>query len=190
MAQTLARLGVDRPYIYFLSTIQPRKNLIRLVEAFEALDDDDLLLVIAGGTGWLSGTIEERINNSPVARRIRRLGYVSDDDVPALYNGAQVFALPSLYEGFGMGVLEAMACGCPVVTSNVSSLPEIAGSAATLVDPTSVTSIRDGLLQAMAPAQRDRLITMGLERANGFNWTRTATETLGVIQKATGDQRA
>jgi glycosyltransferase involved in cell wall biosynthesis len=179
-----SRLGIDRPYIFFLSTVQPRKNLVRLIEAFEALDDAESLLVVAGGSGWLSEAIEKRITQSPMAGRIRRLGHVADDDVPALYNGASVFALPSLYEGFGMGVLEAMACGCPVVTSNRSSLPEVAGDAAVFVDPFDVASIRDGIRRAMTPSERERLVAAGLKRAGQFHWQRTAAETLAIIQQA------
>lgn len=179
-----SRLGIDRPYIFFLSTVQPRKNLVRLIEAFEALDDADTLLVIAGASGWLSRAIEERIVGSFASERIRRLGTVADDDVPALYNGARVFALPSLYEGFGMGVLEAMACGCPVVTSNRSSLPEVAGDAAVLVDPFDVASIHDGIVQAISRSERERLVRAGLRRARQFEWRRTASETQTVIQRA------
>ncbi len=179
-----SRLGIDRPYIFFLSTVQPRKNLVRLVEAFESMDDD-LMLVIGGSSGWLSEPIEERIRDSRAAARIRRLGQVSDNDVPALYNGARVFALPSLYEGFGMGVLEAMACGCPVVTSNRSSMPEVAGDAAVLVDPLEVSSILEGLRHALASPKREQLIAAGLRRSRLFDWNRTATDTLAVIQRAT-----
>jgi glycosyltransferase involved in cell wall biosynthesis len=186
--EVTSRLGIDRPYIFFLSTVQPRKNLVRLIEAFEALDDPGILLVIAGASGWLRDTIEERIARSSASAHIRRLGKVADEDVPALYNGASVFALPSLYEGFGMGVLEAMACGCPVVTSNRSSLPEVAGDAAVLVDPFDVASIRDGLIQALTPSECERLVAAGISRARQFDWQQTASETLTVIQRAMHDR--
>ena len=182
--EVTSRLRIDRPYIFFLSTVQPRKNLVRLIEAFEALSDPGMLLVVAGASGWLSDAIEERIVRSSASGRIRRLGQVADDDVSALYNGASVFALPSLYEGFGMGVLEAMACGCPVVTSNRSSLPEVAGDAAILVDPLDVSSIRDGIAQAVTPSERQRLVAAGLNRSRQFGWQHTASETLSVIQRA------
>jgi glycosyltransferase involved in cell wall biosynthesis len=182
--EVTSRLGIDRPYIFFLSTVQPRKNLVRLIEAFEALDDPGVLLVVAGASGWLSEAIEDRIVRSSASAQIRRLGKVADDDVPALYNGASVFALPSLYEGFGMGVLEAMACGCPVVTSNRSSVPEVAGDAAVLIDPFDVASIRDGIAQALSPSERARLVAAGLSRARQFDWRQTASETLTVIQRA------
>jgi glycosyltransferase involved in cell wall biosynthesis len=184
----LARLDIDRDYIFFLSTIQPRKNLVRLVEAFEQRDDEDLLLVIGGTPGWLSEPIIRRIRESPAAERIRMLGRVADEDVAALYNGARVFALPSLYEGFGMGVLEAMACGCPVVTSNRSSMPEVAGDSAILVDPFDVGAIRDGLSTAMSEPTRTKLVVAGRERVQPFSWTSTAAQTLTVIRQAIDDR--
>lgn len=180
----LADLGIGGRYVLFLSTVQPRKNIVRLVEAFEQLDEPDLQLVIAGQSGWLSEATEARISSSPHRNRIVRLGYVPDRAVPALYNAAQAFALPSLYEGFGMGVLEAMACGCPVVTSDLSSLPEVAGDAAILVDPTDVGAIRDGLARALRPDERSRLREAGFRRASLFTWERTARETMAVILEA------
>jgi len=180
----LYRLGIDRDYIFFLSTIQPRKNVVRLVEAFEHLDDPELLLVIGGTPGWMSEPIVHRIRASPAANRVRMIGRVADDDVPALYNGARAFTLPSLYEGFGMGVLEAMACGCPVVTSNRSSLPEVAGDAAVLVDPFDVASIRDGLSRAITEPDRSALVDAGLSRVAAFGWDTTAEQTLSVIRQA------
>jgi glycosyltransferase involved in cell wall biosynthesis len=181
---TLRRIGIDRPYILFLSTVQPRKNVIRLIEAFEMLDRPNLLLVVAGKAGWLSETIMGRIEQSSARRRILRLGHVADHQVPALYNGAQAFVLPSLYEGFGMGILEAMACGCPVVASNRSSLPEIAGDAALLVDPLDPAAMCDAISRTFVSDQRSALITAGLRRAREFTWQKTARETLTVIEDA------
>jgi glycosyltransferase involved in cell wall biosynthesis len=180
----LAAAGVRRPYVLFLSTVQPRKNVARLIEAFEGLADDTLQLVIVGRDGWLSAPIGQRIAQSPARGRILRLGHVPDALVPALYNGAAVFALPSLYEGFGMGVLEAMACGCPVVTSDRSSLPEVAGEAALLIDPTDTRALRGALERALDPMQRLALAEMGLRRAAEFTWERTARATLAVIEDA------
>lgn len=184
VASRLASLGITSPYLLFLSTVQPRKNVVRLVEAFEALPDTAPALVIAGRSGWLSAPIEQRIAASPAAGRIHRLGHVPDDLTPALYNGAQAFVLPSLYEGFGMGVLEAMACGCPVVTSDRSSLPEVAGGAAILVDPTDADAIRAGVERTLAPSTRAALVEAGARRAADFSWERAARETLAVIMGA------
>lgn len=183
----LAELGVQPPYLFFLSTLQPRKNLIRLIAAFEGLEADDLTLVLAGRPGWLAEPIEQRIAASPARSRIQRLGHVPDALVPALYNGAAVFVLPSLYEGFGMGVLEAMASGCPVVTSNRSSLPEVAGDAAVLVEPLEADSIRAGIAHALQPERRAALIQAGLDRAAGFTWERAARQTLSSICHAYDD---
>ncbi|HLT18294.1 MAG TPA: glycosyltransferase family 1 protein [Thermomicrobiales bacterium] len=183
-AEGLERLGLRQPYLLFLSTIQPRKNLSRLIAAFEALDLDDLALVVAGADGWMSTAIYQRMARSTHSNQIIRLGYVPEELVPALYNGAQAFVLPSLYEGFGMGVIEAMACGCPVVTSSTSCLPEIAGGAAIIVDPLSVESICDGVRLVLDPNQRQRLRHAGLRRASQFTWERCAVETLESIRRA------
>ena len=183
----LETIGVRQPYILFVSTIQPRKNLARLVSAFESLARPDLKLVIAGTDGWKAGPTLARIEASSVRDSIIRLGYVADEAMPALYNGAKALVFPSLYEGFGMGVLEAMACGCPVVTSSVSSLPDVAGDAAIIVDPTSVREIGDGIRQALDPAVTSHLIAKGLERASGFTWDRAAQRTLDVIGRAYAD---
>ncbi|CAN5724631.1 glycosyltransferase family 1 protein [soil metagenome] len=180
-------LGVRQPYILFASTIQPRKNLANLISAFEDLGNTDLQLVIAGTEGWMAKQILTRIDSSTRTRDIIRLGYVADDSLAALYNGAEAFVFPSLYEGFGMGVLEAMACGCPVVTSSGSSLPEVAGDAAILVDPRSARDIRDGIERALYPNQAGDLRAKGLQRAAGFSWPKAARQTLDVIGRAYDD---
>ncbi|MEZ4571260.1 MAG: glycosyltransferase family 1 protein [Thermomicrobiales bacterium] len=154
------------------------------MSAFETLDRPDLSLVIAGGDGWKSAPIAARMESSARSADILRLGYVADEFVPALYNGAEAFVLPSLFEGFGMGVLEAMACGCPVVTSNTTSLAEVAGDAAITVDPRSVTAIREGIVQALNPDERARFRRLGLDRAGQFTWERAASETLDSIRRA------
>jgi len=172
---------LHKPYLLYIGQIQPRKNLERLIAAFEILrhDNPDLQLVIGGGHGWLQKPILERAKHSPVAENILFLGRVPEDLLPALYWQADVFVLPSLYEGFGMPVLEAMACGCPVVTSNVSSLPEVAGDAAVLVDPNSVESITRGIKEALNDKQS--LSTKGIEQAKQFDWDKTARETYKII---------
>ncbi len=180
----LAKHDISAPYLLFVSTVQPRKNLPRLVEAFEAIDDPDLALVIAGKSGWLSEPIEKRIQESRLANRIRRLGHVADEDLPALYSAADVFVLPSLYEGFGMGVIEAMACGTPVVTSNGSSLAEVAGGAAILVDPLDVSSIAASIREARTPASHRQLRQLGITQASRFTWEQSAAATLNVIEEA------
>jgi glycosyltransferase involved in cell wall biosynthesis len=158
------KYNLPEKYILSLGTQEPRKNISRLIDAVKELD---VPLVIAGKHGW--------------GNKTKSLGYVDDLDLPGLYSGASVFAYPSLYEGFGFPVLEAMACGTPVVTSNISSLPEIAGDAAILVDVKSVESIRTGISTAMV--NRSTLIEYGLKQSQKFSWANTAKQTLEVYEK-------
>lgn len=164
--------GIDKPYVLAVGTLEPRKNLERLLEAWEGLGArGGHELVLVGPKGWEA----EQILASAKSGGVRTLGFVSDDDLTALYAGASVFAYPSLYEGFGLPVLEAMQSGVPVLTSNVSSLPEVAEGAALLVDPLDVHAIRDGLATLLAdPARRAELAEAGLRRARDFSWERTA----------------
>lgn len=187
IVKVLSRLNIDSPYILFLSTIQPRKNIARLIDAFSLLDRGDLKLVVAGQTGWLGDDIERLIASHGFRGGVQRLGYVDAADLPALYAGAELFAFPSLYEGFGMGILEAMACGCPVVTSNLSSMPEISGNAAVLVDPHDTRSIAVGIERALQADIRQDLITKGFIRASQFSWKKAAEKTLASIHQAFND---
>lgn len=178
-------------YLLYVGTVQPRKNLVRLIDAFaEAIDGrtgqpalpGDLVLVIAGKRGWLTETIEQRAAQAGIANRVHFTGYVDDADLPALLSGALAFVFPSLYEGFGMPVLEAMACGTPVLTSTTSSLPEVAGDAALLVDPHDTQAIASALARlANDPDLCSDLCTRGLQRAAHFTWQQCASETLRVL---------
>jgi glycosyltransferase involved in cell wall biosynthesis len=180
----LRELGVTRPFLLYVGSIQPRKNLARLVEAFRALGRDDLSLAIAGQTAWCTNkSLPFEVEG---VSDLLLLGYVASDDLQVLYNSAEAFVFPSLFEGFGMPVLEAMACGCPVVTSRTSSLPEVAGDAAVFVDPTDVESIRDGIQEALSTSRRPELVQRGLERAAVFTWDATASLTLATIRAAYG----
>jgi glycosyltransferase involved in cell wall biosynthesis len=190
-AATLARLAIPRPYILFLGTVQPRKNLQRLIRAFGRVVAAGLphALVIAGRLGWLTEPIQAEVATQGLTERIHFTGYVADADVPALYAGADVFAFPSLYEGFGMPALEAMACGVPVVASNTTSLPEIVGDAGLLVDPLDEAAIADALIAILRDdTLRARLIAAGATRVAQFSWERCARETLAVIE-AMSDER-
>jgi len=175
-----ARYSLEaRPYVLSVGTVQPRKNYARLIQAFSGLKAEAQLL-IAGGRGWLYEEVVAEAEKR--ADRVRILGFVDDADLPALYRGATLFAFPSLYEGFGLPVLEAMACGVPVVCSNASSLPEVAGDAALLVDPHDV----DGLADAMAGVFQDdglrgRMIARGLAQAARFTWEQAAGQLLGIF---------
>jgi glycosyltransferase involved in cell wall biosynthesis len=183
---TLDRYGLSfKKYILFVGTMQPRKNIVRLVEAFEKLKKDNHIeekLVLAGGKGWLWEPIMERIETSSARDSIKVMEYVPADDLPCLYNGAAVEILPALYEGFGLPPLEAMACGTPVVVSNVSSMPEVVGDAGGLVDPNNAESIAEGLLKVLVdPGLREDMSRKGLERAKSFTWKSCAEKILSVL---------
>ncbi len=177
------KIGVEGPFILFVGTIQPRKNLVRLVAAFDAIaaENRELHLVLAGGRGWKTDEIDLAIVDAKHRDRIVLAGHVPDDDLPALMSTAIAVTLPSLYEGFGLPVLEAMACGTPVLISNRGALPEIAADAAVIVDPTSVARIIAGLHDVMNEAARARRVECGLSRAAGFTWKRSAEQTLETI---------
>lgn len=187
-AEVRSRHGVDRPYLLSVGSLEPRKNLCRLVDAFAALPAavrDRHLLVVVGGEGWRNRTIVERLERAIAAGWVVRPGRVSRADLAMLYRGAVALAYPSLAEGFGLPVLEAMACGCPVVTSGTSSLPEVAGDAALLVDPHDVTSLTSALERVLTDAGlRADLGRRGLERSRGYSWERTAEATLAVYRRA------
>ena len=181
--------AAPRPYFFYVGTLQPRKNLARLLDAFASANqrlaaspDERPLLVLAGRRGWLAETIMQRATALGLRDRVRLLGYVPDADLPALLSGALAFAFPSLYEGFGMPVLEAMACGTPVLTSTTSALPEVAGDAALLVDPTDTNALAAALARLATDAPlRTALRIRGLSRAAQFTWERCARETLAVL---------
>lgn len=194
IAEVRARYGLERPYFLYVGTIQPRKNLDRLITAFARMYQREEtsaywpnpaqrpLLVIGGKRGWLSEAIERRAREAGAGELVRLPGYLPDADLPALFSGALAFVFPSLYEGFGMPVLEAMACGAPVLTSNSSALPEVAGDAALLVDPQDTEAITAGLLRlAGDPDLRADLRRRGLARAAEFSWERCARETLALL---------
>ena len=168
------------PYILAVGTVQPRKNYERLIEAADRVRESvDVTLVIAGRAGWLSDPVVEAVKARP---HVQLLGFVDDGDLPALYRQAQVLAYPSLYEGFGLPPLEAMACGAPVVASSESSVPEAVGDAGLLHDPLDTDALADALRRALTDdALRTDLRQRGLARAAEFSWTRTAHEWLAAI---------
>ena len=170
--------NTQHPYLLHVGAIQTRKNIARLVEAVETLDTD---LVLAGSDGYGAAEIHARIEASPARKRIRCLGYVDPATLDTLYRTAAALVFPSLDEGFGIPVLEAMAEGLPVVTSNRSGTAEAAGDAAVLVDPTNVDAIRAGIQRALSNSAD--LIRRGRDRAAQFTWTRAARETLAVYRE-------
>ncbi len=177
---------VYQKYILFVGTLQPRKNIIKLVEAYEKLKNENRIeekLIVVGAKGWLWEPIAEKIRRAGFDGAVRHLDYVDQEDLPFLYSGAKLLTLPALYEGFGLPPLEAMASGVPVVVSNVSSLPEVSGDASVLVDPNSVNSIAEGLLEVLTNSNlRQQMIDRGLARAKHFTWENTAKKTLEVLE--------
>ena len=185
VAAVTAHYGLgQRPYLLYIGTVQPRKNLSRVIDALALTiaAGYDLDLVIAGKRGWLSEPIERRAGELGIANRVHFTGFVADADLPALLAGALAFVFPSLYEGFGMPVVEAMACGTPVITSTSSSLPEIAGDAALLVDPLDTNAIAAAIMRLSDDQDlRATLRQRGLARAHLFNWETCARQTLAVL---------
>jgi glycosyltransferase involved in cell wall biosynthesis len=182
-----ARYGLDRPYLLFVGTLQPRKNLERLLIAFDrvAAERPELGLALVGAGGWQRERLDRALADVCARDRVRLLGYVPDQDLPSLYAGSLGLAFPSLYEGFGLPALEAMACGAPVLTSATSSMPEVVGEAGLLVDPLDVDAIAAGLARlADDPSLRCELGRRGLAQAAGFTWERAARETLAVLHAA------
>ena len=177
---------VYQKYVLFVGTIQPRKNLEKLAEAFHQLRTQNHVeekLAIFGARGWLWEPIVEKIKALGADGSIKYFDYASKEDLPFLYAGARLLTLPALYEGFGLPPLEAMASGVPVVVSNISSLPEVAGDAGVLVDPNSADSIAAGLLRVLTdPQLRENMIAKGLARAKEFAWENTARKTLAAIE--------
>jgi glycosyltransferase involved in cell wall biosynthesis len=185
--EALDRFGITRPYILSVGTLEPRKNLVRLVRAYRQVAPDvPHQLVLAGPAGWHADELEGELSRVGPGM-IVRTGHLSGEDLDVLYRGADVFAYPSLYEGFGLPVVEAMARGVPTLTSDTSSLPEVAGDAALLVDPTDVSEIAEGLARLLTDhAFAEDLRQRGLQRAATFTWAATARATLGVYRQLTG----
>lgn len=192
--EVLRRYGITRPYILYLGTLQPRKNLTRLVRAFNMLVEQEkyrdlgFKLVIVGKKGWLYEELFNEVKRLNMENVVIFTGFVPDDDKNAILSGAYIYTLPSLYEGFGIPILEAMASGTPVVTSRVSSLPEVSGECAILVDPYNEKSICGGfkLLINDAPLRED-MSRKGLQWVKHFDWINTARTTLAVLEEVGGN---
>ena len=187
VAQVRARYGLPEDYLLHVGTIEPRKNLSRLLEAIHALRQagQDVRLVVVGGQGWLYADFFRRLEELGLGQAVQLPGYLPDADLPAVYSGARLVVVPSLYEGFGLPVLEAMACGAPVVCSRASSLPEVGGDAARYFNPDDVPAMADAILAVWRDAElRETLRRQGLARAAHFSWARAAEETLAVYAQA------
>lgn len=173
----------DGPIILTVGTLQPRKNHLRLVQAFARVAGD-ARLVIAGGAGWDYDAVRAEVERLKLGERVVFAGFVADGDLPDLYRTATVFAYPALYEGFGLPILEAMACGVPVVTSDRSSLPEVAGGAGLLIDPMDVDALADAISRVLEDSSlRADLHEKGLGRARQFTWQRAAEMTRAIYDQ-------
>jgi glycosyltransferase involved in cell wall biosynthesis len=182
------KFAISPRYLCTVGTVQPRKNLATLIEAIGILKKRGQLehqLVVAGARGWKNSELDRSIQRSGLAEQeVRFLGFVPDDDLPLLYSGAAAFVFPSLYEGFGLPVLEAMACGVPVVASNTSSIPEVAQDAALLVRPECPEEYAEAIRRVWSDAElRSTLILRGLQRAQRFQWTTTAAKILRLFEE-------
>ncbi|MFQ6057444.1 MAG: glycosyltransferase family 4 protein [Anaerolineae bacterium] len=213
LARVRARYGLDAPFILSVGTLEPRKNFVRLIEAYALLRERAAIphrLVIAGGKGWLYEGIFARVEELGLEDDVRFLGFVPDEDLPALYNLADLFVFPSLYEGFGLPPLEAMACGTPVVTSNVSSLPEVVvtsahagpeygraqrqasvsarqGEAGLMVEATDVEGLAEAMERALGDRTwREEAVQRGLAQAGKFTWRAAAEKLVGLYEKVEG----
>jgi glycosyltransferase involved in cell wall biosynthesis len=183
-----AELGIEAPFVLHVGTVEPRKNLPGLISAFGQARRTRRLpqvLVLAGAPGWGVEPVRARIAAEGLADVVRLTGPVSEAQLLALYRAADLFAFPSLYEGFGLPVVEAMACGTPVVTANVAALPEVAGDAALTVDPRDETALAEALDRGLNDLElRARLRAAGPARAAAFTWERCAAATLAVYEEA------
>ena len=182
----LAKYRLPRDFIFTVGSCEPRKNIITLIRAYAGLPESTKSghpLVIAGGKGWLNSDLNTLVESLP-SGQIRHIGYVAEQDLPALYSAASIFVYPSLYEGFGLPILEAMSCGTPVIASNTSSMPEIGGEAALYFDPTDTNQLIRRMLELIDnAAMKAKLRQKGFDNAHRFSWKKTAMETLRIYEE-------
>jgi len=193
-ARVRERFGIPGPFVLTVGDLQPRKNQVGLIAAFAELmrarAELPHRLVLAGKDTWFSGRIKRAARDSGVAGRVRFTGFVSDEELLDLYNACDVFVFPSFYEGFGLPVLEAMACGAAVACSNSSALPEVADASALLFDPRSTREMGRAMLDLLVDAElRSRMRKLGMNRASQFSWRRTAEKTLETYYEVAGFER-
>ncbi|MDP3994871.1 MAG: glycosyltransferase family 1 protein [bacterium] len=173
-------------YILFLSTLKPSKNVEGLLNAFGKVRNafPEIKLIIAGKKGWLFDSIFEKVKKLGLEKEVVFTGYVDEKDKPALIRGAKIFVLPSYWEGFGLDVLNAMACGIPVVVSNTGSLPEVVGDAGILIDPYKTESIKNAIIKLLSAdlVEYNKYVKAGMAQANKFSWEKTARETIKIIE--------
>lgn len=182
------RYKLPEKYFLFVSTLEPRKNVSGIIDAYRALPDStkrEYGLVLTGGAGWLAEDIMSAIAEGDPIGAIIKTSFVGDEDMPSLYSGASAFIFPSLYEGFGIPILEAMACGTPVITANNSSLPEAGGDAAIYISADNTPAITAAILRLISNSSlSEDLIKKGLERASEFSWEKSAVQMQAAIERA------
>lgn len=185
-ASILSNLKITQPYILYVGTLEPRKNVTTLIQAFNDFKSKTGLphqLVLVGKKGWKSDAIINSINNSSFKNNIILTGYVPEKDLPFIYSLAELFVYPSLYEGFGFPILEAMACGVPVITSNISSLPEVGGKAVQYVTPNNSEQLSQKIIEIISSqSKRQKMVELGFQQAEKFSWEKTALETIKVFE--------
>jgi len=185
VAEFRGRHGLPERFLLFVGTLEPRKNVTRLIEAYARLTEDRPPLYIVGGKGWLYHEVFARVEALQLNGSVRFVGYVPGQELPWWYNAAELFVYPSLYEGFGLPPLEAMACGTPVITSGVSSLPEVVGSAGKTVDPADVGELAGAMAQVLADGDlRQTMQAAGLAQAGTFSWPEAARQTVRSYRHA------
>ncbi len=177
--------GLPERFILFVGTLEPRKNVVRLVEAYAQLGKGRPPLMLIGGKGWFYDEIFARVEALNLSGEVKYVGYVEADELPLWYNAADLFVYPSLYEGFGLPPLEAMACGTAVITSTASSLPEVVGKAGILVDPTDSEALAAAMEQVLADkGVQQQMQVAGLAQAQNFSWEKTARRTVATYRRA------
>jgi glycosyltransferase involved in cell wall biosynthesis len=177
--------GLPDRFLLFVGTLEPRKNVVRLIEAYARLPKERPPLVLVGGKGWLYDQIFARVEALNLSNQVHFVGYVLAEDLPLWYNAADLFVYPSLYEGFGLPPLEAMACGTAVITSTASSLPEVVGTAGQMVDPTDTQALATAMEQVLTARDvREQMQAAGLAQAQGFTWEQTAQRTVDSYRRA------
>jgi glycosyltransferase involved in cell wall biosynthesis len=185
-SRVLAKYGIPTNFIFSVGSCEPRKNISTLIRTFASLPESakrEHPLVIAGGKGWLNSDLHALLESLP-SSQIRHIGYVDEQDLPVLYSAAAMFVYPSLYEGFGLPIIEAMSCGAPVIASNTSSMPEVGGDAALYFDPVDTIQLKDRMLELIDDIDlKAELRQRGFDRARGFSWEKTARQTLRIYEE-------
>ena len=176
------KYNLSKKFILFTGTISPRKNLVRLINAFNKISEGiPHELIITGSKTWKDKEVTSLIENN---KKVRRIGLVDDEDMPALYNLADIYIYPSLYEGFGLPILEAQACGCPVITSNTSSIPEVGGDSVLYIDPYSEDSIKNAILELSRNKKtKKKLLLDGFKNAEKFSWKKSSYKILKICEE-------